>query len=171
MYKICLDDRSFIIADDEYKLSLFIFGIKTVVTVENYLTNRKKYKYHYLIDNINSKKIKRKFTIEEIESTTFKVGSRIKYARDIRVDDLVMGTDGLPRRVKELHSGEEEMFEITVNGTSYTVNGGHILALVDRETGEHHEIPVNIFMHMDEESRACYAMEKIDQLNQKHNNI
>lgn len=160
MYKIKLDDNSFIIADDNYELHLHRHGKKKTVTVKDYLTNNKCWKYH-LVDFVNSKKIKRYFVIEEINDAPFAIGSRIKLAKDIKVDDLVMGANGEPRRVKELHTGEEEMFEISVDGTTYTVNGGHILALVNKETGEHLEIPVNVYMHMDDDFRSYYAMEKV----------
>lgn len=160
MYKINLDDNSFIIADDNYKLTIFRFGIKRHISVKDYLYLKNSSKY-YLVDKINGKKYKRLFTVEFIDSSPFAVGSRIKLAKDIKTDDLVIGKDGTPRRVKELHSGEEDMYEISVNNTTYTVNGGHILALVDRETGEHLEIPVNVFMHMNDEFKSHYVMEKI----------
>lgn len=160
MYKINLDDNSFIIVDGNYKLTLFRLGRRKVLSVNDYLIKQKYHKYH-LLDEINGTKIKRNFTIETINSSPFALGSRIKLAKDINVGDIIMGKDGSPRIVKELHTGNEEMFEINVNGVTYTVNGGHILALVDRETGEHLEIPVNIFMHMNDEFRSKYVMEKL----------
>ena len=160
LYKIKLDDNSFIIADDDYELTLFRHGKKKKVTVKDYLTNNKYWKYH-LIDYINNKKIKRYFVIEQIKSSNFKIGSRIKLAKDIKVDDIIMGKDGKPRRVKELHTGEDEMFEISIEGTKYVVNGGHILALVNKTNGEHLEMPVNVYMHMDDEFKSYYVMEKV----------
>ena len=161
MYKIFLDDSSFIIADDDYTLTLFRFGYKVMVRMKDYLI-KSEYRKYYLLDNINGKKVKRKITkVEDIKESEFPVGARIKLAKDIKYNDLVLGKDGQPRRVKELHTGEDEMFEITVDGTSYTVNGGHILALVNKETGEHLEMPVNIYMHMDDDFKSYYVMEKV----------
>lgn len=161
MYKIFLDDGSFIIADDDYALTLFRFGYKVMVRMKDYLI-KSEYRKYYLLDNINGKKVKRKITkVEDIKESEFPVGARIKLAKDIKYNDLVLGKDGQPRRVKELHTGEDEMFEITVDGTSYTVNGGHILALVNKETGEHLEMPVNIYIHMDDDFKSYYVMEKV----------
>lgn len=161
MYKIKLDDNSFIITDENYKLTLFRHGRKKIVTVKDYLIKNKLWKYH-LVDFVNGKKIKRYFIIETIDDIgNLPIEQRIKLAKDVRVDDLVIGKDGEPRRVKELHTGEDEMFEINVDGATYTVNGGHILALVDKDTGEHLEMPVNVYMHMDDEFKTHYAMEKV----------
>lgn len=161
MYKISLDDGSFIIADANYKLALFRFGCKKVITIKDYLI-KNVYRKHHLVDLIDGKRIKRSFTIEEFSNDdNYPVGSRIKLAKDVKLGDVVMGKNGQPRKVKELHTGEDEMFEISIDGTSYTVNGGHILALVDRDTGEHLEIPVNIYMHMNDEFRSHYVMEKV----------
>lgn len=161
MYKINISDNSFIIADDMYKLTIFHGISKKTLTVKEYLNKSKKYSNYYLIDYINNKKIKRQFTIEPIESSEFSIGSRIKLAKDIQVGDVIMGSDGNPRIVNELHTGEDEMFEITVNGKSYTVNGGHILALVNKETGEHLEMPVNVFLHMNKDFQSHYVMELV----------
>ena len=160
MYKIKLDDNSFIIADDDYELTLFRRGIKKKITVKSYLIKNEYGKY-YLIDLINNKRVKRHFIIEEIKNSPYTIGSRIKLAKDIQVEDMIMGNDSKPRRVKELHTGEEEMFEISIDNTKYVVNGGHILELVNKETNEHIEIPVNVYMHLDDKFKSYYAMEKI----------
>lgn len=163
MYKILLDDDSFIVANDDYKIRLFHGIFRHVVTIKSYLINNGRFKKYYLLDIVNGNKVKRSFTIEPFDNTeNFKVGSRIKLAKDIQVNDLILGVDNKPRRVKELHRGEDEMYEINVNGASYVVNGGHILELVDKETGEHKEMPVNIFMHMGDDFKSHYAMEKIN---------
>lgn len=163
LYKIRLDDDSFIIANDDYVLTLFRHGKKKKVTVKDYINNSKYWKYH-MLDLINKKKVKRYFVIDNLGETTetelgIKIGSRVKRAIDIKEDDLVLGADYKPRRVKELHTGEDDMYEINVNGQTYKVNGGHILALVDKETGEHLEIPLNVYMHMDDEFKSHYSME------------
>lgn len=53
-----------------------------------------------------------------------------KFVQDIKIDDLVMGPDSLPRKVLSLGRGKEEMFEIAPKkGDSYFVNKSHILTL------------------------------------------
>ena len=161
MYKISLSDNSFIIADENYKLTLFNGIFKRTTTVKHYLEDTDLYKDYKLKDLINGKKVDRSFTIEETD-LDFPVGLRIKYASDIKVGDLIQGSDGKPRRVNELHTGEDEMYEIAVNRKTYVVNGGHILALVNKDNGEHLEMPVNIFMHMNDEFRSHYVMEVVE---------
>lgn len=158
MYKISLSDNSFIIADENYKLTLFNSIFKRTITIKHYLKFKDKYKNFKLRDLIDNKKIDRTFTIEETD-LDFPIGSRIKYAKDITLGDLIQGPNGELRKVNELHSGEDEMFEINVNDKIYNVNGGHILALVNKDNGEHLEMPVNVFMHMNDEFRSHYAME------------
>lgn len=163
LYKILLDDNSFIIADDNYVLTLFKKTKKKKLSVKDYLINNKFWEY-YLVDLINNKKIIRHFTIEPLNDATeqslgIKIGSRIKYASDIKENDLVVGVDGKPRRVNNLHTGEDDMYNIEVNGQSYIVNGGHILSLVDKDTGEHLDIQLNVYLHMDDEFKSHYLME------------
>lgn len=161
MYKISLNDDSFIIVDENYMLTLFRFSFKKIVSIKDYLIKTKYKKYH-LIDVINNKRIKRTFTIEEFSNKeNYPLNVRLKLAQDIKVGDLVLGKDKQPRMVNELHTGEDEMFEISIEGTSYVVNGGHILALVDKDTNEHLEMPVNVYMHMNDEFKSHYVMEKV----------
>ena len=158
-YKINLDDDSYIIADENYKLSLFYMAfIKKVVTVKEYLADPNLKKYH-LVDLVHGNKINRDFTIEEVEGEPEQpIGSRLKLAQYIQPEDLVMGIDGNPRTVDHLHRGQDEMYEIECNGKKYTVNGGHILELVDIDTNETLEIQVDVFMQMTEEFKSHYRM-------------
>jgi hypothetical protein len=137
--------------------------MKKVMKVKDYLDNYEKYNKYYMFDNINGNLVRRTFTIEETD-LDFPIGARLKYSKDIQVGDLIAGEDGNPRVVNELHTGEDDMYEIEVGGETYTVNGGHILALVDKDTGEHLEMPVNVFMHMNEEFQSHWVMEKIENL-------
>lgn len=66
------------------------------------------------------------------------VGTRVvmwdlttKAVEDVRVDDVLMGPDGSPRLVCELHSGIEPLYRVTPKrgGPSFVVNAGHILHL------------------------------------------
>ena len=158
-YKITLSDNSFFIVDKDYKLCIFYMMVKKVITVEEYLSTNK-YKKYYMFDKINKDLVKRTFTIEET-TEDLPIGKRFKYVEDIQVGDLVCGIDNEPNKIEELHSGEDEMFEIECDGETLVVNGGHILALVDKDTGEHLEMPVNVFMHMNEEFHSHYVMEKV----------
>jgi hypothetical protein len=153
-----LEDNSFIIVDNSYEITIFKGFRKKTITIEDYLNNN--YKGYYLIDLIDGKKYKRHFIIEDTTIDNIPIGSRIKYAQDIKIGDLVVGKDGLPKKVGEIHNGNDEMYEISVNGENYVVNGGHILALIDRDTGEHLEMPVNIYMYMNDEFKSHWVMEK-----------
>ena len=159
-YKICLDDKSFIIADENYQITISFMLMNKTITIKEYLENIDKYKKYYMFDKIGKNLVKRTFTVEETD-LDYQIGCRIKFAKDIQIGDLVLGENGEPKEVKELHSGEDEMFEIECDGKTFTVNGGHILVLVDKDTGEHLEMPVNIFMHMDKEFQSHWVMEKV----------
>ena len=54
----------------------------------------------------------------------------IKKVEDIKIGDKLMGDDYKPRIVKHLYRGRDKMYKIIQNvGQTYTVNGGHRLAL------------------------------------------
>lgn len=54
----------------------------------------------------------------------------VKLVEDIVVGDLIMGPDSLPRRVKSLARGREEMFRIVdTRGETFDCNKSHILSL------------------------------------------
>ena len=54
----------------------------------------------------------------------------IKKVQDIAIGDSVMGDDSTPRRVMDLGRGEDDMYEVILNGGSkYSVNSEHILCL------------------------------------------
>lgn len=51
-------------------------------------------------------------------------------AKDIKVGDMLMGPDSLPRRVEKLTSGISKMFKVSpTKGESFTCNGEHMLPL------------------------------------------
>src|ERR1041385_9172425 len=55
-----------------------------------------------------------------------------KKAKDIEIGDLLMGPDSLPRRVVELDSNLEFMYEITSDkGMTQKVSSEHLLSLKD----------------------------------------
>lgn len=54
----------------------------------------------------------------------------IKKVEDIVVGDRVMGDDGIPRTVLELHNGIDDMYEIRpLKGKPFIVNKGHIMSM------------------------------------------
>lgn len=54
--------------------------------------------------------------------------SSIKNVEDIKVGDLLMGDDGTPREVLELHNGIDDMYKITLsNGDTQIVNSKHLI--------------------------------------------
>ena len=57
----------------------------------------------------------------------------IKFAKDVKIGDLLMGDDNKPRKVLKLVHGKEELFEVVPNrGDSFTVTGDHKLTLKKR---------------------------------------
>lgn len=163
VYKINLSDKSFIYCDKTYCLTLFNrLYHKRKVRLSSYLAQPDKYKGYFLVDRRDDLESHLSFTVEECEEMPdIQLGSRLKKSQDIVVGDIVEGVNHRPRKVAELHSGTDELFEIEVNGKSYVVNGGHILELVDKDTKAHLQMPVNVYMHMDDEFRSHYKMEKV----------
>lgn len=59
-----------------------------------------------------------------------------KPVEEIVVGDLLLGDDGTPRKVLELHRGVDKMYKIIpIKGDSFIVNGGHILSLYRTRQG------------------------------------
>ena len=84
---------------------------------------------------------------------------------DIEVGDLVLGVDGNPKRVRETHSGFDQLFQVKQSrGLNYVVNGAHTLvlrcgygtgnkkftpgSLVQPSVQEFLELPKNIRKHL-----------------------
>lgn len=54
----------------------------------------------------------------------------VKAIKDIKVGDKVMGDDGTPRKVLDVHSGYGKLYKVRQsNADDYVVNDGHILCL------------------------------------------
>lgn len=63
-----------------------------------------------------------------------------KNVEDILVGDVLVGDDGTPRNVLELHHGYDEMYRITPEKSDgFIVNGGHILPLYNPRTCKYKE--------------------------------
>lgn len=55
---------------------------------------------------------------------------------DVKVGDFLLGNDGTPRKVLELHNGVDDMYKVTpIKGEPFVVNGGHILHLYKTNEG------------------------------------
>ncbi len=85
----------------------------------------------------------------------------IKKIQDIGVGELVLGDDFTPRKVLQLSSGEEELFEITHSGgDSYTVNGNHVLSLIYSKSIElescycYVDVPIKEYINFSESSKS-----------------
>lgn len=54
----------------------------------------------------------------------------VRAVEDVQEGDLLMGPDSLPRVVKEIHRGFDDLYTVKqAGGQNYTVNSSHILAL------------------------------------------
>ena len=78
---------------------------------------------------------------------------KVKKVEDIQLNDLVMGDDGTPRKVIELHHGKQPMYKITLsNGDTQIVNENHILYgkryIYHKKEYVDFEIPVKEFYNM-----------------------
>ena len=61
----------------------------------------------------------------------------LKAVEDVKVGDFLLGDDGSPREVLELHTGVDKMYQIIpIKGKSFIVNGGHILSLYKTNEGK-----------------------------------
>lgn len=71
----------------------------------------------------------------------FMFDGTLKPVEQVKVGDLLMGPNSLPRKVLNLHRGTDEMFLVTPHRGSepFTVNGGHILSLVSTNEGGGHK--------------------------------
>ena len=72
----------------------------------------------------------------------------VKAVEDIVIGDRVMGPDGTPRNVIDIHRGSDFMYRILPDKDGdfrpFTVNPGHILSVID-DNGTIDEIPVCVY--------------------------
>ena len=82
----------------------------------------------------------------------------MKAVEDIAIGDAVMGDDGTPRKVLELHHGSSRMYRLSPEiGKPCTVNEDHVLALVSKSTGERSEMPLPDYLLLSPEKRSDFA--------------
>ena len=164
MYKLRLSDNSFMMVSGSDKVKVYprnpLMRPKTMTV--NELVNHEQ--LYWMIDLYGKTKIKRGFIFEKSDEN-LPTGIRFKYSQHIRPGDLLIDENGKPTVVEELHTGEDDMYEIDIDGVTTIVNGGHILHLIDTETNEELDIPVNIYMHMDDEFKSHLVMQAIEEVN------
>lgn len=72
---------------------------------------------------------------------------RIKKVEDIIVGDRLMGPDSRPRTVCSTNQGHGPMYDIVpVKGTSWRVNGAHVLTVVFTDTSEVVDVDVHTYL-------------------------
>jgi len=75
----------------------------------------------------------------KFDTPTLMYNGSIKMVQDVKVGDLLMGEDSLPRKVLSLGQGQDIMYEvIPTKGESYTFNSEHILSLKCTNVGVHY---------------------------------
>jgi superfamily II DNA or RNA helicase len=64
---------------------------------------------------------------------------RLQRIEDVRLDDLLMGPDGKPRHVLQLHAGRSPLVEVTpTKGAPFVVTPNHLLTVVQTNNGPCH---------------------------------
>lgn len=165
-YKLKLSDNSFIIVDNLFSLCLFNkdnYKDSITLTIEEYFKGE--YKDYILLDKINDELIPISFNIEKypnLENLPLEI--RFKKIQDIQQFEYVMGPDGSPRQVIDLHRGTDDMFEIeTEEGKKHIVNGDHILILVNKDNdNDKIEISVKGYLNKDNNFKNQYKLIKVN---------
>lgn len=92
----------------------------------------------------------------------------LKFAKDIKLNDLLMGDDSTPRRVLSTISGYDQMYDVhQANGITYRVNAPHILSLkksrnsITKKHGAIIDIPVKDFIKKSEKFKSDYKGYKV----------
>lgn len=84
---------------------------------------------------------------------------RVIPAKDIKVDDLLMGPDSKPRTVLHVNTGKGPMFRIIPNkGPAWECNDAHILPLVNTLTGNHVEVTVAEWLTWSNTRKHCHKL-------------
>lgn len=85
---------------------------------------------------------------------------RLARVEDVKENDLLLGSDGMPRTVLAIHSGEADLYKVLAcDGESYVLTGDHILVLFD-DRGVEHEITVRKFSELGESDRSGMCMKR-----------
>lgn len=79
----------------------------------------------------------------------------VKQIKDIKVGEKVMGDDGTPRKVIDIHRGYGAMYEVRQSeGETYYVNDGHILSLIDIRTYKKVDIPIMRYIFLSNQEKG-----------------
>ncbi len=165
-YKISFSDKSYMFVDDSYVMHLYrkINGKPFKVSIKAYLKFWETFiRNFFFIDCPDSiHKVPLSFSvISSDERKNVPLNMRVKDSQDINVGDFVAGPNG-PVIVSDLHTGEENLFEIKIGDNTYTVNEGHILHLVDKEDESNVlDIQVGVYIQMDDCFKSKWYMERI----------
>ena len=99
---------------------------------------------------------------------------------DVKVGDFLLGNDGTPRKVLELHNGVDDMYKVTpIKGEPFVVNGGHILHLYKTNEGKgynscqprYDEISVKEYVAKSANYKHLHKLHRVSQIdfgNDKH---
>jgi len=165
MYKIEFSDKSYMIVDADFNIVLFEKNsLKAIfqITINDYFNNPEKYSDFVVCDKINEKLIPLSINVTKIDSYSKPLNQRVKKVEDIVVGDFVLGPDMKPREVLELHRGEDEIYEIeTEDGNKHRVNATHMLSLFDTETKEYINMPLNVYLMMNDDFKSKVKMWKV----------
>ena len=92
---------------------------------------------------------------------------------DVKVGDFLLGDDGTPRKVLELHRGIDNLYKVTpIKGESFVVNGGHILHLYKTNEGKGHhsckprydEISVKDYIDKSANYKHLHKLHRVSQI-------
>ena len=82
----------------------------------------------------------------------------VKPVEDVRIGDVLMGDDWLPRNVLDVVRGREAMYRFTYdNGKSHVFNDSHYLCLIIKATRERVQLPVSTWRWMEAAEREKYV--------------
>lgn len=92
---------------------------------------------------------------------------------DVKVGDFLLGNDGTPRKVLELHNGVDDMYKVTpIKGEPFVVNGGHILHLYKTNEGKgynscqprYDEISVKEYVVKSDNYKHLHKLHRVSQI-------
>lgn len=164
MYKLEFSDDSYMVVNEDFNIVLFEKkSLKPYkqVTIRDYISNINAYRDFTVCDRVNGQLIPLTLTITEVDYDGI-LNQRVKNVEDIKEEDIILGPDGTPREILELHSGEDEMYEIkSTDGNIHIVNKWHILPLYDIETKQILNMPLSLYIALDNESKSKLKLIKI----------
>lgn len=83
----------------------------------------------------------------------------VKEARDVSLGDSLMGMDGNPRVVLDVHQGRGEMYRLSPEGwPSCLVNSEHILSVIEQGSTEVVDFPLDLFIGLNVAERNKFRV-------------